>query len=174
MVHIFLLWDVSSIVFCTQRRGSWHDYWGSRVESVVPDFKPKAWWDFLLETPGREMTITGESDFSPGLSSSTTLVQPTYFLWETAVTVIVCFWLWCLAFSSVSGFHLYSSLGLFGVWGFPSVSHVREGTMLVIVGHWCTLTVLNLPGCRQQAVRTEVVPNPFLLIKSSRRRSYLV
>ena len=26
---------------------------------------------------------------------------------------------------------------------------------------WCTLTVLNLPGCRQQAVRTEVVPNPF-------------
>ena len=131
MVHIFLLWDVSSIVFCTQRRGSWHDYWGSRVESVVPDFKPKAWWDFLLETPGREMTITGESDFSPGLSSSTTLVQPTYFLWETAVTVIVCFWLWCLAFSSVSGFHLYSSLGLFGVWGFPSVSHVREGTMLM-------------------------------------------
>ena len=82
-VQIFLLWDVSSIVFCTQRRGSWHD-WLLREHSGVSRsrFQTKslpslAWWDFLLETPGREMTITGESDFSPGLSSPTTLVQPT-------------------------------------------------------------------------------------------------
>ena len=68
------------VQLCFVHRGAGRDmtdYWGSTVESVVPDFKPKAWWDFLLETPGREMTITGESDFSPGLSSSTTLVQPT-------------------------------------------------------------------------------------------------
>ena len=77
-VHIFFceMW----VQLCFVHRGAGRDmtdYWGSTVESVVPDFKPKAWWDFLLETPGREMTITGESDFSPGLSSSTTLVQPT-------------------------------------------------------------------------------------------------
>ena len=133
MVHIFLLWDVSSIVFCTQRRGSWHDYWGSTVESVVPDFKPKAWWDFLLETPGREMTITGESDFSPGLSSSTTLVQPTSRVMFPMAPYGDSSYSYCLLLTLVSGLQQrirFPSLFKFGpLWrvGVPECESCERG-----------------------------------------------
>ena len=171
------LWDVSSIVFCTQRRGSWHD-WLLREHSGVSRsrFQTKAWWDFLLETPGREMTITGESDFSPGLSSSTTLVQPTYFLWGQQLQLLFAsdFGVWPSAAYQVSiSIQVWASLACGGSQVWVMWERGPCWWLWDTDAPWQSSTSQDADN-KHSELKLSQTHFEFLLIKSSTRRSYLV
>ena len=168
------------VQLCFVHRGAGRDmtdYWGSTVESVVPDFKPKAWWDFLLETPGREMTITGESDFSPGLSSSTTLVQPTSRVMFPMAPYGDSSYSYCLLLTLVSGLQQrirFPSLFKFGpLWrvGVPKCESCERGDHAD--APWQSSTSQDADN-KQWELKLSQTHFEFLLIKSSTRRSYLV